>query len=104
MNRINASIERVRIKTSAESVAAEATERAAFRATLMTELAAMRQLLKECESNRDLLRERLNTAEGQIVILKASNEIMERWVAFFKDRAAPQSRQNLTETKLPGGR
>ena len=101
MNRINSSIERVRIKTSSEATTAEAAERAAFRATLMAELAAMRLTIKECEANRDLLRERLNTAEGQIVILKASNEIMERWVAFFKDRAMPTARSGTAEAKHP---
>jgi hypothetical protein len=81
----NASIERARIKMSAEVSTAEVTERRSFRATLMAEIAAMRTLMKECETDKDMLRNRLNTAEAQILILKASNDIMERWVTFFKD-------------------
>jgi hypothetical protein len=88
----SASIERAKIKMTAEASAAEVAERAAFRATLMTEVTAMRLLIKECESDKFILRDRLNTAEGQILILKASNEIMERWVTFFKDRNAPSGR------------
>ena len=88
----NASIERARIKMTTEVSNAEVAERAAFRATLMAEVAAMRQLMKECESDKYALRERLNATEGQILILKASNEIMERWVAFFKDQTSPNPR------------
>ncbi len=90
--KIAASIERVRIKMIADAALGENAERAAFRATLMGEIAALRQLIKECEAEKDSLRERINRAEGQIVVLKASNEIMERWVAFFKDRSAPEPR------------
>jgi hypothetical protein len=73
----NASIEHARIKVTTEISTAEVAERAAFRATLMAEVAAMRALMKECETDKYALRERLNTAEGEIQILKASNEIME---------------------------
>ena len=83
------SIERARTKMTTEISTAEVNERAAFRATLMAEVAAMRVMMKECEADKNTLRERLNTAEGQILILKASNEIMERWVSFFKDRNWP---------------
>lgn len=91
----NASIERARIKMTTEITTAEVAERNAFRATLMAEVAAMRVLMKECESDKYALRERLNTTEGQILILKASNEIMERWVAFFKDQTSPHVRAGL---------
>lgn len=71
---------------------AEVAERAAFRATLMAEVSAMRVLMKDCETDKYMLRDRLNAAEAQILILKASNEIMERWVTFFKDGNSPASR------------
>lgn len=63
--RINASIERTRIRTTADALAAEAAERAAFRSTLLAEIVVVRGLIKECETDRDALRVRLNTAEGQ---------------------------------------
>jgi hypothetical protein len=95
IRKINASIERARIKTIAEASTGEAAERAAFRDSLITEMAALRQMIKECEIERDVLRARVNTAEGQILVLKASNEIMERWVTFFKDRNSPEARAAL---------
>jgi hypothetical protein len=52
----------------------------------MADIAELRRLIKECDSDRDVLRCRVNVAEEQILVLKASNEIMERWLAFFKDR------------------
>jgi hypothetical protein len=54
----------------------------------MADISDLRQLMKQCEEDRDLLRTRVNAAEEQILVLKASNEIMERWLAFFKDRNA----------------
>jgi hypothetical protein len=86
MRQIAVSIERARLKNNAESLADESAARTAFRATLMADIADLRRLLKECESDRDLLRTRVYAAEEQILVLKASNEIMERWLVFFKDR------------------
>ena len=91
VRRINASIERIRLKTNAEAAAAELAERAAFRAALMAEIGAVRLMMKECETEREALRERLATTEAQILVLKASNEIMEIWVAFFRDGVAPRA-------------
>jgi hypothetical protein len=54
----------------------------------MTEISTLRLLIKDCEAERDTLRSRVNAMEGQILVLKASNEIMERWVGFFKERNA----------------
>lgn len=71
---------------SADVANAEVVERAAFRTSLMSEISEMRRLIKECEGDKEALRQRLNVAEGQILVLKASNEIMERWVAFFNER------------------
>ena len=104
MRQIAVSIERARLKNNAEMLAGESAERAAFRAALMTDISDLRALMKECDADRDLLRTRVNAAEEQILVLKASNEIMERWLAFFKDRNAMDVRMasetNQTE-KLP---
>ena len=83
--RILASVERTRLRASVDALVTETAERAAFRATLMEEITVIRGMIKECETDRDILRTRLNAAEGQIVILQASNEITEKWVAFFRD-------------------
>jgi hypothetical protein len=99
VRKINASIERARIKTIADASTGEAAERAAFRDSLMAEMTALRQMIKECEQERDVLRAKVNTAEGQILVLKASNEIMERWVTFFKDRNSPEARAALKTPK-----
>lgn len=70
----------------ADASSEETAERTAFRATLMAEISSLRQLIKECEIEKVSIRERVNRAEEQILVLNASNEIMEKWVAFFKDR------------------
>ena len=100
VRRINASIERVRLKTSAEAAAAELAERAAFRAALMAEIGAVRHMMKDCETEREALRERLGATEAQILVLKASNEIMEKWVAFFRDGVAPRAGSSTTSEKF----
>jgi hypothetical protein len=87
IRKINASVERARMKMIADASSEENAERAAFRATLMAEISALRALVKECESEKESIRERVNRAEEQILVLSASNEIMEKWVAFFKDRS-----------------
>jgi hypothetical protein len=92
MRQIGASIEGARLKMSADAMSDEATERAAFRTALLADISDLRVLMKECEADRDLLRTRVNAAEEQILILRASNEIMERWLTFFKDRNAMEAR------------
>jgi hypothetical protein len=96
MRQVSASIERARLKINADASAGESAERAAFRAALMADVAELRRLIKECDADRDLLRCRVNTTEEQILVLKASNEIMERWLAFFKNR-------NTLETHMASG-
>ena len=91
--RINASIEQARIKLVTEVLSDETQQRAAFRATLIAEVAALRGLIKDCETEKEALHERVNRAEGQTIVLKASNEIMEKWVTFFKERSS--ERENL---------
>jgi hypothetical protein len=92
--RINASIEQARIKLVSEVLSDETEQRAAFRATLIAEIAALRGLIKDCETEKEALHGRANRAEGQTIVLKASNEIMERWVTFFKERSS--ERDNLS--------
>lgn len=88
MRKVGAAIERERLKMTAEVLAEETSERAAFRAALMEEISELRRQIKACDADRDLLRIRVNAAEEQIMVLRASNEIMERWLAFFRDRSA----------------
>ena len=88
MRNISVSVEGARIRLAAEAAAGESADRAAFRVTLMAEISDLRLMIKECDAERDVLRGRINATEGQILVLKASNEIMERWVRFFKDRDA----------------
>ncbi|HEY0182838.1 MAG TPA: hypothetical protein VGC09_08530 [Rhodopila sp.] len=88
MRRISVSLEHARLKMRAEALTEETTERAAFRAALMADVAELRRLMKECEVDRDALRTRVNSAEEQIVVLNASNQILERWIRFFKERKA----------------
>ncbi len=92
MRNINATLERSRIALSADLASAEAVERAAFRTALMTEVSEMRQRIKESEIEKETLRQRLNIADGQILVLKASNEIMEKWIAFFNERGMGSDR------------
>lgn len=88
LRQISGSIERARVKNYTEMMAEESAERSAFRAALMADITDLRRLMKECEADRDLLRTRVYAAEEQILVLKASNEIMNRWLVFFKDRNA----------------
>jgi hypothetical protein len=88
--KVSASFERAKLKMASDASSAETAERAAFRASLMDELSGLRAQIKECETDKNSLRERLNTAEAEIMVLKASNEIMEKWVAFFRDGVVPQ--------------
>jgi hypothetical protein len=92
MRQISVSIERIRLKMNAEAMADESAERAAFRTALMVDVADLRHLIKECDFERDVLRSRVNSTEEQILVLKASNEIMERWLVFFKDRSGLEVR------------
>jgi len=79
-----ATAERTHSKVIADILAVEADERSTFRAALMAEIAALRLIIKECDVDKEALRARINVAEGEIQVLRAANEIMERWVAFFK--------------------
>jgi hypothetical protein len=78
----------VRLRYKADTLQTENAERAAFRASLMTEIGKVREEVKECEAMREQLRKRVNALEEEILVLRASNEIMQRWVSFFKQRDA----------------
>jgi hypothetical protein len=99
--KVSASFERARLKMASDAAAAETAERAAFRASLMGELSGLRAQIRECETDKNALRERLNNAEAEILVLKASNEIMEKWVAFFRDGIAPQASTLVSATRRP---
>jgi len=64
--------------------ASEQADRNQFRQTLMDDLGQMRALQKECELDRIHLRGMINANEKQISVLKASAEIMQRWLDFFR--------------------
>jgi hypothetical protein len=98
LRKINASVEHTRIRLNAEAAAAELAERTAFRGTLLAEVSSMRQMIKECDEDRYHLRDRLNATEGQILVIKASNEIVERWMTFFKSTSGletPPARRDV---------
>jgi hypothetical protein len=99
--KVSASFERARLKMASDASSAETAERAAFRASLMDELSGLRAQIKECETDKNALRERLNNAEAEIMVLKASNEIMEKWVAFFRDGVVPQVPPLASPTRRP---
>jgi len=92
VRKLRVSAEQSREKVIAELSVGEQAERAHFRTTLISDIANLRQLQKECESDRDHLRNRINATEEQILVLKASAEIMQRWLSFFK----------AAETAVPG--
>jgi hypothetical protein len=102
MRSISSTVERTRISMSADVANAEVVERAAFRTSLMSEISEMRRLIKECEGDKETLRQRLNATEGQILVLKASNEIMERWIAFFNERGSSHDRMPHPEASSDG--
>jgi len=81
-----------REKFTEDYAASEQADRAQFRTTLMSDLAALRALQKECEVDRDHLRGRINDNAKQILMLKASAEIMQKWLDFFRK----------AETAMPG--
>jgi hypothetical protein len=79
-------VEQLRAGTNAELSAAENGERAAFRDLLIAEIAAMRQSIKEYSAESETVRDRLNTAVAQTLVLRATIEIMERKVAACKEQ------------------
>jgi chromosome segregation ATPase len=101
MKRLSVAAERVRLKTTADALTEEISDRSAFRVTLMAEISSLRQRVKECEAQRDDLQNRVNVAEGQTLILKASNDILARWVKFFKDRNSQDAAATTSPSDIP---
>jgi hypothetical protein len=83
-------IEQLQVGANAESSADENGERAAFRDLLMAEIATMRQSIKIYSAENETVRERLNTAVAQTLVLRATIEIMEKRVASCKERHVPR--------------
>ena len=82
--------EQLQVGTKAELSATENGERAAFRDSSMAEIAAMRQSIKEYNAESETVRERLNIAVAQTLVLRATIEIMEKRVASCKERHVPR--------------
>jgi hypothetical protein len=79
-------IEQLQVGANAQLSAAERGERAAFRDSLIAEISAMRQSIKENNAESETVRDRLNTAVAQTLVLRATIEIMEKKVAFCRER------------------
>jgi hypothetical protein len=93
----DARVEPVPVHTSTEICPTELGQRTVFRDMLMDEIAAMRQVIKEREIDADALRQSLNAALEQSLVLRATVEIMEKRVAFLKDRQVPRDPTMPTE-------
>jgi hypothetical protein len=78
-------IEQLEVGANTESSAAENAERAAFRDLLMADIASMRQSIKDYNVENERVRERLNTAVAQTLVLRATVEIMEKRLASCKE-------------------
>jgi len=87
--------ERDHEKLAKEAAASENAERALFRTTLLSDIAGLRLLVKEGDIERNVMRARIVALEEQLLIQRASNEIMQRWIAFFR------SQGNLALPDLP---
>lgn len=87
------------VVTSTDICSTEMGQRAAFRAMLMEEIAAMRLVIKERETDADTLRQSLNMALEQSLVLRATVEMLEKRVAFLKDRQVPRDPAISTESE-----
>jgi hypothetical protein len=88
-----AMVKPVGVDTSPEIWLTETGQRTEFRTMLMKEIAGMRQVIKEYEVDTEVLRQRLNAALAQSLVLRATVEIMEKRVAFLKDRQVVQDHE-----------
>jgi hypothetical protein len=98
-NRANL-IEQLQVGTNTEPSAAENGARAAFRNLLLAEIAAMRQSIKEYKAESETVRDRLNTAVAQTLVLRATIEIMEKRVAFCRERHAARDQWGPAKHEL----
>lgn len=85
---LRVAIARERDKVMSETAATENAERALFRTTLMSDIQGLRLLIKECEIDRTAMRARIVATEEQLIVQQGSNEIMQRWIAFFRSQGA----------------
>jgi hypothetical protein len=92
--------EQLQVGANTELSAAENGERAAFRDLLMAEIASMRQSIKEYNAESETVRERLNTAVAQTLVLRATIEIMEKRVASCKERHGPRDQWEPAKPEL----
>jgi hypothetical protein len=93
-------IEQLQIGATAELSAAENGARAAFRDLLMAEIAAMRQSIKEYNAESETVRDRLNTAVAQTLVLRATIEMLERRIAFCKERHVARDQREPAKPEL----
>ena len=94
LKRVTAAVSVEHEKLVLQKAEAEAAERESFRTVLLREVGDLRTVARDCEFDKEALRKRLgqaetrvSQAEGKIILLEASNQIMEKWIAFFKERA-----------------
>lgn len=71
--------------TNADFAAAGDGQQAALLATLTAEIAEMRLVLKDDELDTESLRERLNAALAQSLVLRASQEILEKRIVRLRE-------------------
>lgn len=82
---LRATIERDQAALALKAHEVQTADQATFRAALMTDVGELRELIRQCEADRATLHRQVSATEAQIAVLKASNEIMEKWVVFFKN-------------------
>jgi hypothetical protein len=66
-----------------EMTTQETTERAAFRAALISELAELRKAVKDCEEDRRQLNERITAHSSDLKMLQAECSIMKMQMKFL---------------------
>lgn len=87
LKRISAAVAVEHERVALQKADAESSERDSFRTVLLREVHELRVTARECENDKAALVTRISLAEGRIIVLEASNQIMERWIAFFKERS-----------------
>jgi hypothetical protein len=95
-SKINASFERARIKTIAESLTVES----AFRAKLTAEIAIVRGLVKVCEADRDTRQPGRNRSTGRALALPASNENIAQPVLLAPDDNVPRTQASARTSRV----
>jgi predicted RNase H-like nuclease (RuvC/YqgF family) len=75
--------EKLKDATMKEMTTQETTERAAFRAALMSELADLRKAVKDCEEDRRQLNERITAHSSDLKMLQAECSIMKMQMKFI---------------------